>query len=86
MISCKSEQERSAQKAIDRYVIFVDSVNKAEHKKRVKRWDFIEMEHTRKINDAKNALRVIKESDRMKQQERIKERYKKYMGVKASVK
>lgn len=85
LFSCKSSEERSGQKAIDRYVIFVDSVNEASYKKRIERWDFIEMEHSRKINDAKDALHKINFQDRNKQYDRIIEYYNKYRGVKAQI-
>jgi len=85
LTGCMSEKEKWAQKAIDRYVVFVDSVNDAKFKNRIQRWDYIEQEHTRKRNEAQAALEVLPASDREKEQKRISERDEKYGGVKASV-
>ena len=85
IVSCQSKEEKSAQGAIDRYVIFVDSVNKAKFDKRRERWGFIQMEHLRKKNDADAALKMFKGKDKIKQIERIKMSDSKYEGVRVSV-
>jgi hypothetical protein len=86
MASCQSKEEKAAQGAVDRYVIFVDSVDKAKYDKRKERWDFIEAEHKHKRNDAEAALPVFKGSTQEKQRKRISDRDAKYKGIKVSVK
>jgi hypothetical protein len=83
--SCQSKEKKSAQGAIDRYVIFVDSVNKAKPDKRVERWEFIQEEQLRKRNDAGAALKMFTGKDQSKQLERIKESDSKYQGVRVAV-
>jgi hypothetical protein len=85
LASCQSKEESTAQKAIDRYIIFVDSINKADFDKRKERWDFIEMEYKRKRNDAATALDVFKGSDREREHKRIVERDAKFEGVRAGI-
>lgn len=85
LFSCQSKEEKTAQGAVDRYIVFVDSVNKAKYERRRERWDFIEEEHNRKRKDAEEALSKFKEKDREKQRRRITERDEKYEGIKASV-
>ena len=84
-ISCKSKEEDTAQKAIDRYVIFVDSVNTANYEKRKERQDFIESEHARKLWDAEEALEQLDAGKRTGQEQRINERYEKYLGVMVAI-
>jgi len=86
MASCQSKEEKSAQGAVDRYVIFVDSVDKAKYDKRKERWDFIEAEHKRKRNDADAALPVFQGDKQEKQRKRVSDRDAKYEGIKVSVK
>ncbi len=84
-ISCQSNEKKAAQGAIDRYIVFVDSVNEAKFDKRKERWNFIEQEHLRKKNDAEAALNVFSDSDKVQQRKRISERDAKYKGIKASI-
>ncbi len=86
LLSCQTEEERTAQKAIDRYIIFVDSVNKAKADKRRERWDFIEKEQQRKKADAEAALYHITENRIQKQRDRIAKRDSVFQGVRVSVK
>jgi len=83
--SCQTNEESVAQKAIDRYIVFVDSVNKADFEKRKGRWDFIELEHTRKRNNAEAALKVFRGKARERESKRIAERDDKYKGLKAAI-
>jgi len=85
LCSCQSKQERAAQAAIDRYIIFVDSVNKAKFDKRKERWNFIEEEHLRKKNDAEQALKSLKPKDVGIQRKRINKRDATYNGIRSSV-
>lgn len=85
LYSCQSEKERTAQKAIDRYVIFVDSVNQADFQRRALRWDFIEQEYIRKRTDAERALNAFDEDKKQKEQKRIDERAEKYEAVRISI-
>ena len=84
-IACKNKQEQAAQKAIDRYIVFVDSVNQARHENRVRRWQFIVQEHERKKNDAEAALVVLKGKAYGKERRRVNKGYSKYQGVKVLV-
>jgi hypothetical protein len=38
LASCKSNEEETAQKTVDRYMVFVDSVNKLRPEERAARW------------------------------------------------
>lgn len=83
--SCQSTDKRAAQAAIDRYVVFVDSVNKAKFEKRSERWNFIRHEHSRKMKDAKAALQFFNGEEQQKQRDRIRESDSKFAGVKATI-
>jgi len=84
-ISCQTKEESTAQKAVDRYIVFVDSVNETKFDKRKERWDFIEREYIRKRNDAETALNIFKGKAKEREQKRVAESDKIYEGVRVSV-
>lgn len=77
--SCKNETEKTAQKRVDHFVNFVDSINSLDGAERAANWAAIESEYRTKHSNAETAVNDLK--DREKQQERINESKSKYEGV-----
>ena len=80
--SCKNEAKDTAEKNVDHYVVFVDSVNSLDAAERSANWAAIEAEYQAKAAEAEAALTTL-END-AKAQERINETKTKYEGVKTA--
>ncbi|CAM3364291.1 Lipoprotein [Flavobacterium longum] len=78
---CKSEEEKQAEKTVDTYSKYVDSVSNVAAEDAKKNWEAIDAEYTQKTNDAEAALANLK--DREKAEERINASKAKYEEMKA---
>jgi len=78
--SCKDEAKMTAEKHVDHYVVFVDSVNNLDAQERAANWAAIQAEYEMRTAEAEAALATL-END-AKAQERITESKSKYDGVK----
>jgi len=84
--SCKSKEEDTAQKTVDRYVIFVDSVNKLKPQQRDARWERIMEDYSRKRSEAEAAVEAFTPEEQKKEQERIANSNSIFEGVQALAK
>jgi hypothetical protein len=78
--SCKSETEKTAEKNVDRYVVYVDSVNNLDAAERAANWAAIEAGYQARLADADAAMAELK--DNAEAQTRLEETRTKYDGVK----
>lgn len=79
--SCKSENEQMAEKNVDRYVVYVDSINNLDATERSANWAAIEAEYESRLAEAEAAIAELKDNEDA--QTRINESKSKYEGVKA---
>lgn len=56
LTSCKNEKQEMAQKKVDNYIIYVDSVSAIETNETAQNWDKIQADYEAKKNEAKAAL------------------------------
>jgi hypothetical protein len=68
-VSCKDEKEVKAQKAIDNYVVYVDSIEKISTEDAQKNWEGIDAAYQLRVSEAESNLANLKDS--VKAQERI---------------
>jgi len=80
--SCKNEEKDTAEKNVDHYVVFVDSINSLDAAERSANWAAIEAAYQARAAEAEAALATL-END-AKAQERINETKSKYDGVKTA--
>jgi len=80
LASCKDEAKETAEKNVDHYVVFVDSINGLDAAERSANWAAIEAEYQARVAEAEAALTTLKED--AKAQEKINESKSKYEGVK----
>lgn len=78
--SCKSETEKTAEKNVDRYVVFVDSINGLDAAERSANWAAIEMAYNERMAEADAAIAELK--DNAEAQKKLAESRSKYDGVK----
>lgn len=81
--SCKDEKETQAEKTVDTYVVYVDSLGKVAAADAKTNWEAIDAAYHLRMNDAEAALLNLKES--VKAQERIDASKAKYEELKAKV-
>ena len=81
--SCKNEKETNAEKAVDSYVAYVDSVKNVTNENIQKDWNEIESQYQIKSEQAKNALADLTDKD--KAEIRINESNAKYDDLKTQV-
>ena len=81
-VSCKSESEKTAEKNVDRYVVFVDSINNLDAAERSANWAAIEAEYQNRLAEADAAMAELK--DKEEAQKRLDESKQKFEGVKAT--
>lgn len=67
--SCKDEKEVQAEKAVDNYVIYVDSIEKVAIEDAQNNWEGIDAAYQLRMNEAESNLANLKDS--VKAQERI---------------
>jgi len=81
--SCKNEKEAQAEKTVDTYVVYVDSLGNVAAADAKTNWEAIDAAYHLRMNDAEAALLNLKES--VKAQERIDASKAKYEELKAKV-
>lgn len=81
--SCKDEKQEKAQKSLDVYSSYIDSVNNLEKQKAAENWELIENDYSRLKADAENSL--AEASDKTKLQENLNEASIKFDEYKSNV-
>lgn len=81
--SCKDEKEKEAEKTVDTYVVYVDSLEKVTPNDAKMNWQSIEANYDVKMNQAETALADIKENKEAS--EKIEASKMKYEALKASI-
>ena len=81
--SCKDEKETNAQKAVDSYVMYVDSVKSVTAENLENNWDQVEAQYEIKSNEARMALADL--NDKEAAEIRINESATKYDEVKSNL-
>jgi hypothetical protein len=81
--SCKDEKAAQAEKTIDAYVVYVDSIKNVTAENAKTNWESIENEYATRAEKAEMALADIKEN--AKDQERIEASKAKYEAFKAEL-
>ena len=79
-VSCKDEAKMTAEKDVDRYVVFVDSINNLDAEQRAANWEAIASEYEMRMNEAEAALATLENDEEA--QNRINESKTKFDGVK----
>lgn len=80
--ACKSETEKTAEKNVDRYVTYVDSINNLDAAERAANWAAIEEGYQMRLAEADAAIAELKDDAERKQ--KIEESRSKYDGVKTA--
>ena len=81
--SCKDEKATEAEKKVDTYVVYVDSIGNVAEADAKTNWEAIDASYQMRINDAEAALENLK--DREKAQERIDASKAKYAALRAKM-
>ena len=81
--SCKDEKAAEAEKKVDTYVVYVDSIGNVAEADAKTNWDAIEASYQMRISEAEAALQNLK--DKEKAQERIDASKAKYEALKAKM-
>ena len=81
--SCKDEKAEQAEKKVDTYVVYVDSLGSVAEADAKTNWEAIDASYQMRINDAEAALENLK--DKEKAQERIDASKAKYEALKAKM-
>lgn len=81
--SCKDEKEAQAEKAVDSYVVYVDSVEKVAIEDAQKNWEGIDAVYQLRMNEAEANLANLKDS--IKAQERIIASKDKYEAIRTKM-
>lgn len=79
--SCKSDEEKQAEKTVDTYTTYIDSVGNVAEADAKANWEAIDAEYNQRTTDAEAALANMK--DKEKAQERINQSKAKYEELKA---
>ncbi len=82
-VSCKSEEETNAERTVDTYVVYVDSLGNIASADAKANWAEIEAEYQRRTSEAEAALANMK--DREKAQERLDASRARYEELKMKV-
>lgn len=77
--SCKNETEQTAEKNIDRYVVYVDSIERLDAAERSANWAAIEAEYERRLAEADAAMADMKDNEEVRT--RIEETKTRYVTV-----
>ena len=78
--SCKSETEKTSEKNVDRYVVYVDSIEHLDATERSANWAAIEAEYERRLAEADAAMAEMKDNEDVKN--RIEETKTRYVTIK----
>ncbi|HLF51973.1 hypothetical protein [Flavobacterium sp.] len=81
--SCKDEKETQAEKSVDTYVVYVDSLGNVADADAKANWEAIDASYQLRVSEAEAALENLK--DREKAQERINASRAKYEALKAKM-
>ena len=81
--SCKDEKEVQAEKAVDNYVVYVDSIEKVAIEDAQNNWDGIDAGYQLRMNEAEANLANLKDS--VKAQERILASKDKYEVIRTKI-
>jgi hypothetical protein len=81
--SCKNEKEEQAEKAVDSYVVYVDSIEKVGAEDAQKDWDQIDAAYQLRMSEAEANLANLKDS--IQARERIVATKAKYEGLRAKL-
>lgn len=81
--SCKDEKAAEAEKKVDTYVVYVDSIGNVAEADAKTNWDAIDASYQMRISEAEAALQNLK--DKEKAQERIDASKAKYEALKAKM-
>jgi hypothetical protein len=81
--SCKDEKAEQAEKKVDTYVVYVDSIGNVAEADAKTNWEAIDASYQMRISDAEAALENLK--DKEKAQERINTSKAKYEALKAKM-
>lgn len=81
--SCKDEKSTEAEKKVDTYVVYVDSIGNVAEADAKTNWDAIDASYQMRISEAEAALENLK--DKEKAQERIDASKAKYEALKAKM-
>lgn len=82
-VSCKSEDETKAEKTVDTYVVYVDSLGNIASSDAKQNWSAIEADYQQRTSEAEAALANMK--DKEKAQERLDASRARYEALKAKV-
>lgn len=82
-VSCKSEDETKAEKTVDTYVVYVDSLGNIASSDAKQNWTAIEADYQQRTSEAEAALANMK--DKEKAQERLDASRARYEALKAKV-
>ncbi|MBF01390.1 MAG: hypothetical protein CMP77_15625 [Flavobacterium sp.] len=80
LTSCKNDAEMAAEKSVDRYESFVDSIDRLDDEERMANWEAIEAQYEARLAEAEAALENLK--DREGAETRINDKKTKYDEVK----
>lgn len=81
--SCKDDKEAQAQKSVETYVVYVDSLGNVAAADAETNWEAIDAAYQLRVNNAEAALENLK--DKEKAQERINESKARYEALKAKL-
>jgi hypothetical protein len=83
MTSCKDEKSEQAEKSVQNFVVYTDSIDGVETQEAQKNWDAIESAYQSRVTEAETALKDLK--DQQAAQEKIDAGKTKYATYKANV-
>jgi hypothetical protein len=83
MTSCKDEKAAQAEKSVQNFVVYTDSIDGVETQEAQKNWDAIESAYQLRVTEAETALQDLK--DQQAAQEKIDAGKTKYATYKANV-
>ncbi len=81
--SCKDEKQAQAEKSVETYTVYVDSLENVQTEEVAANWDAIEANYQMRIVEAESALENIKDNEKAK--ERIEASKAKYETLKAKL-
>ena len=79
-VSCKDEAKMTAEKDVDRYVVYVDSINNLDAEQRAANWEAIAAEYETRMMEAEAALATLEDDENA--QNRVSESKTKFETVK----
>jgi len=77
--SCKSDTEQTAEKNVDRYVVYVDSIEHLDATERSANWAAIEAEYERRLSEADAAMADMQDNEDVRN--RIEETKTRYVTI-----